>query len=385
MSNIDVCITSQNSNNDEDEHILIKYADELDNISNDFIERLPPNDKAALTKLLEQQQKILPLEEPFTLVQPKMKGKIIALKDKDVTTPPVSPKTTQKLSPNRIFSFEKNLQESTTPVKNNAKVTYNQTTRNFRDSIPSGRGQMQYIKRNTGRGGGVITKTKSTYTTLPLPDLKPLSPSTIFKIQDSKDTIPHPYDINTNENQVSISSLQQAYHQIDSIPFKTNNEEQYTFCIHISVRKRKPTDEMTKEATVEHILQSLIAGNQKTKLLSTPTPTYQNTLTKSLYQPESTQLINNSRRYLNCLEISKKGNIHGNIWINSSIPYTSIKRSLEYKRKLTSKYNTYIVVNNLNTKTPTEIGYFIHRLVRHDTVENTNYTRSFLPRNHKPF
>jgi hypothetical protein len=31
------------------------------------------------------------------------------------------------------------------------------------------------------------------------------------------------------------------------------------------------------------------------------------------------------------------------------------------------------------------MGYFIHRLVRHDTVESIDYTRSFLPRNHKPF
>jgi hypothetical protein len=43
------------------------------------------------------------------------------------------------------------------------------------------------------------------------------------------------------------------------------------------------------------------------------------------------------------------------------------------------------MANNLNTRTPTEIGYFLHRLVRHDTVENTNHTKSFLPHNIKPF
>jgi hypothetical protein len=177
-------------------------------------------------------------------------------------------------------------------------------------------------------------------------------------------SIPHPYETKTNLNTSTMHTVQQTTNKLESIPFKTNKEEQYTFCIHISVRQRKPTDEMTKEAVVEHLIESILAGNPKTQLLSTPTPSYQNTLTKSLYQPESiNQLIKNSQRYLNCLETSKKGNIHGNIWLNSSTPYTSIKRSIDYKKMLTSKYNTYIVVNNINTKTPTEIGYFIHRLV----------------------
>jgi hypothetical protein len=41
--------------------------------------------------------------------------------------------------------------------------------------------------------------------------------------------------------------------------------------------------------------------------------------------------------------------------------------------------------NQLNTKQPTETGYFLHHTVRHDTVDNTTYTKSFLPRNIKPF
>jgi Mg/Co/Ni transporter MgtE len=75
MSSTEFDTTSINNNNDEEAHIISKYADELDNISIEFVDKLPPNDKAVLIKLLDQQQQIHPLEQPFTLVQPKLKGK----------------------------------------------------------------------------------------------------------------------------------------------------------------------------------------------------------------------------------------------------------------------------------------------------------------------
>jgi hypothetical protein len=99
--------------NDEEMNIINRYADDFDNISHDFINKLPANDKAALTKLLEQQQQILPQEKPFILVQPKNKGKSTTFNstlkitndksteiNKQMTTPPQSPPDTKKLSPN---------------------------------------------------------------------------------------------------------------------------------------------------------------------------------------------------------------------------------------------------------------------------------------------
>jgi hypothetical protein len=122
MSSTENDITSINNNNDEEAHIINKYADELDNISNEFIEKLPPNDKAALTRLLEQQQQIIPLEQPFILVQPKTKSKSTntnnltkkpnTSNNKDMITPPVSPKIDRKLSQNEPFSFGNNIQET---------------------------------------------------------------------------------------------------------------------------------------------------------------------------------------------------------------------------------------------------------------------------------
>jgi hypothetical protein len=108
-------------------------------------------------------------------------------------------------------------------------------------------------------------------------------------------------------------------------------------------------------------------------------------VTDSLYQTNSKELIQNSKRFLNELQVSTKGNITGNIWISSDIPYHSLKRLLPFKRHLSKKYAIHMMSNNLNTKIPTEIGYFLHRLVRHDTVENTSHTKSYLPDNTKPF
>jgi hypothetical protein len=88
---------------------------------------------------------------------------------------------------------------------------------------------------------------------------------------------------------------------------------------------------------------------------------------------------------LNELHLSTKGNITGNIWISSGIPYSSLKRIFEFKKHLSTKHSIHMMVNNLKKRTPTEIGYFLHRIVRHDTVESTTHTKSFLPKNTKPF
>jgi hypothetical protein len=197
-----------------------------------------------------------------------------------MTTPPRSPPDTKKLSANVRFIFGKNPLEPLTPVQTNATNTYNQNTRHYRDENISGTGQgpMKNNIKYTGRGRGHTTKSKNSHTTA-IPDLMALSPSSIFKPQLINKSS-HPYaDMNIKE--INTLGNQKIYSSTNTIPYKTNTDEQYSFCFHISVRQRKSTDEMSKEAIVEHILQSMITGNNTTKLLSTPSPSFQTTTTKS--------------------------------------------------------------------------------------------------------
>jgi hypothetical protein len=142
---------------------------------------------------------------------------------------------------------------------------------------------------------------------------------------------------------------------------------------------------MTRDSAVEHILQSFIKAEAYTTLALTTSNAHQHMVTDSLYQTNSKEPLQNSKRFLNELQVSTKGNITGNIWISSDIHYHSLKRLLPFKRRLSKKYAIHMMSNNLNTKIPTEIGYFLHRLVKHDTVENTSHTKGYLQNNTKPF
>jgi hypothetical protein len=147
---------------------------------------------------------------------------------------------------------------------------------------------------------------------------------------------------------------------------KTNLEIRYTFCIHISVRQAKPSKTMTREAVTEHILQSFIKAEAYTALATTTTTSSQRIITQSLYKPNSMDLIPMSKKFVNELQVSNKGIISGNIWISGDIPYASLKRLLLFKQHLSTKYSIHIMANKLNTRAPTEIGYFLHQLVQHD-------------------
>jgi hypothetical protein len=137
---------------------------------------------------------------------------------------------------------------------------------------------------------------------------------------------------------------------------------------------------MSREAITEHILSSMQKVNPHIKLLSAPNSYYQRLSTNSIYQNADTYTKQHVRYICNLLT-NTKGAISGNLWFNSPTIYSTINREPEYRKHISSKYNVYTAANRIIAPRPIEIGYFIHRLVRHDTVEDTTYTRSFLPYN----
>jgi hypothetical protein len=106
--------------------------------------------------------------------------------------------------------------------------------------------------------------------------------------------------------------------------------------------------------------------------------------TSAMYEDKD-HLTKQHIRYISELYTTSKGAISGNLWYNSPIIYSSIKLEKNFRQHISTIYNKYILANRLNTTKPTEIGYFIHRLERHDTVEDTTYTRSFLPQDAPTF
>jgi hypothetical protein len=405
-STMDVTLLNSNSNQTinniistdtaQEQQIIEKYAENINILSPEFIQKLPTKDQTILNKIIDEQSKIFPEDTPFTLVQTKNKNKN---KSKDNTKESITPKDTSNTNNNsqqQSFSNSIMSRDSSpfkfgnitstpqgTPIKNN---TTNVNTRIQNQSpIVYGRGPMQH-----GRGGGLhIThgggnglhmhpnsrKVNNTNTssnaTFVIPNLNPSLPST---------QLTQPYTNTSNENK------QKTNVENNAIPYKTNVENRFSFCIHIRAKAMKTSEELTIESLTEHILQSFIKGHKNTKLLSTPSKSYQQLAVQSIYLDDNNEtLIDNHHRYTSCLEINNKGNIYGNLWFTIDIPYPTLKRSTGFRLQIYKIFNIYFNINNLNTKTPTEIGYFIHRIVRHNTVESTTYTRSFLPSTVQPF
>jgi hypothetical protein len=143
---------------------------------------------------------------------------------------------------------------------------------------------------------------------------------------------------------------------------------------------------MTREAIANHILESFQQVDESIKIISVPCSYYQRLSTSSMYQDQETNsLTKQYLRYISDLLINTKGAMTGNLWFNSPTIYSALKRSSEFCKHLTTKYRIYVSANRLDSPRTTEIGYFLHRLVRHDTVEDINYTRCFLPENAPKF
>jgi hypothetical protein len=231
-----------------------------------------------------------------------------------------------------------------------------------------GRGGGSRAPSISGRGLTLVTQLK-----------QPPKPSTTDNINIKIRTNDEPINTIIN-NQNSINNPQTR-----TTAYNTPVENQHVFCIYISVRKLHEKDHMNKEAIIEHILTSFQLANKSVRLLSTPSISHTRIATETLYQEPSNTLIQQHARYTSHLEISTKNIVSGNIWFTADKSYSILKRSQPFKRNLFKKYAIYMISNRLNTKSPTEIGYFIHKLSRHDTVEDINYTKSLLPKNIKPF
>jgi hypothetical protein len=62
-----------------------------------------------------------------------------------------------------------------------------------------------------------------------------------------------------------------------------------------------------------------------------------------------------------------------------------MKKDLQTKTILQEQYKIVTIRNDFNSKVPTEVGFFDHHLVRHDTIECTRLLSSLLPPDLPPY
>jgi hypothetical protein len=97
------------------------------------------------------------------------------------------------------------------------------------------------------------------------------------------------------------------------------------------------------------------------------------------------KITNNYRRLEHCLQINSNGGIFGNIIVASNTKYSTLKKDHQTRQNLQQFFKITTTLNSNNAKVPTEIGLFVHHLVRYDTIDSTRFLNSVLPGTTPPF
>jgi hypothetical protein len=156
-----------------------------------------------------------------------------------------------------------------------------------------------------------------------------------------------------------------------------NQTHKYTFQIYVrTFPNEEETEQYTRLNIIQTVLTALQKGEPETKLILPADATTQQ-------RTYSTININskNIAEYKNIedlLQMPTNGNIQGNLLFTSNAKYSTIKKNNETKKILLDKFKIITYLNNINAINITEVGFFTHHLVRHETAECTNWIMQVL-------
>jgi hypothetical protein len=198
-----------------------------------------------------------------------------------------------------------------------------------------------------------------------------------IKIKPQRISLIAPVLPNNNKQQTIITH---------TVPTKRPDPEGLNlFSLHIYARPQKgqPTPEIHE--VVQQVLEALQKADPSTKLLSVPDKTTQSITLRSLYINKTNEVVPQHPRFLSDIALNNKGTISGNVWYTGNSRFSTMKKSNTFRQHLRVNHHIFLTLNNISAKVPIEIGFFIHKLSRHDTVEHKEYIASKLPTNSPPF
>jgi hypothetical protein len=237
----------------------------------------------------------------------------------------------------------------------------------------SGRGPNPHNTRRSGRGGGgPKSPPRPIHTNNPGPE-SGQDTTTAMEIDTPQDT--------NNSTNASTDSRYPPNRRSNNLTLK------FTFRIHI--KAYPPNDEQdekvpfTRLYVIHNILQAFKAKDPTSSIImpqdsQNPQRTYNNINVKS-------KNVSEYKKIEELLNINDAGIIHGNITITSNTRYSTIRKNQDTKDLLQEVYKLNIIRNDINMKNPTEVGFFVHYAVRHDTVECTKFLKANLPEDIPPY
>jgi hypothetical protein len=79
------------------------------------------------------------------------------------------------------------------------------------------------------------------------------------------------------------------------------------------------------------------------------------------------------------LHKTDKNNWYGNVWLTSNVPFPSIRKIKNTKDLLNQLGKITLILNNIESNPPTEVGFFIHNLVQHNTIQSNRHLQNLIP------
>lgn len=128
-------------------------------------------------------------------------------------------------------------------------------------------------------------------------------------------------------------------------------------------------NEKTKSITSYKISHSFLKAIQLTDITAeilTPPHAAQQRLSFTTLNLTVDENAPQNRTYTKLFSTNKL-NWYGNLWFTGNVPFTAIRKTKTFKDEVQNLGRTTFILNSINANPPTELGFFIHHAVRHDT------------------
>jgi hypothetical protein len=133
---------------------------------------------------------------------------------------------------------------------------------------------------------------------------------------------------------------------------------------------------------VQIVLSAFRAAEPNTKIIL-PADSEREQRTYSTINPKSKN-TDEIKKIEQLVFTHNNGTIQGNISITSSSKYSTIKKNVDAKKILQYKFKITTNINDINAKNISEVEFFTHHLVRHETAECRKWITQVLPQHVPP-